>query len=158
MFKFMKPKPVVLYAPVNGVQKMLETVNDPVFSSKMMGEGAAFEMEDNTIYAPCAGKISVLAETSHAVGITMEDGTEVLIHIGIDTVRLQGKGFHPLKTPGETVSLGMPLVTVDTFLQEDTSVDLTILMVVLDDKRSCEILSNQHVSAGKSEVIKIESK
>lgn len=114
MFKLFKKTDDIckLFAPVNGKTIALENVPDKVFASKMMGDGIGFEYEGNTIYAPCDGKITLVANTLHAVGITSENGAEILIHIGLDTVSLNGKGFKKLINQGDKVKKGTPLIEI----------------------------------------------
>lgn len=158
MFKFIKPQSTILYAPVNGIQKDLETINDPVFSTKMMGEGVGFINKGDTVYAPCEGTISILASTNHAVGITMKNGVEILIHIGLDTVELKGKGFTPLIKQGDNVKVGSPLVLIDKEILNDSTIDLTTILIVLDDNKEVKVLNNTDVEIMETPVIKIENK
>lgn len=90
-----------LTAPVSGSIVSLKDVNDRTFSSEVMGKGIAIKPTENTIVSPCSGTISALFETGHAIGITTDDGLELLIHIGIDTVNLKGKYFKSLVTKGQ---------------------------------------------------------
>ena len=76
-----------------GTVLSLEQVPDPVFAQKMMGDGYAIELTDGTIVAPSEGEVTVVFPTGHAYGIVREDGVEILVHLGIDTVQLEGKGF-----------------------------------------------------------------
>ena len=85
--------PVILCAPVSGKMIDLKDVPDPVFSSGTMGPGAGFQPEKGIICAPCDGKITMLAETLHAFGMETENGAEILIHVGLDTVAMNGNGF-----------------------------------------------------------------
>ena len=119
-----------LFAPVNGKTIALENVPDKVFASKMMGEGMGFEYEGNTIYAPCDGKITLVANTLHAVGITSENGAEILIHIGLDTVSLNGKGFKKLINQGDKVKKGTPLIEIDRQFMKEQDINLITPMVV----------------------------
>ena len=91
------------------------SVNDPVFASKMMGESTAFTYEGNevTLCAPANGTLSVIFPTGHAFGVTMKDGTELLVHCGINTVEAKGDGFKVLKKQGQSVKAGEPVVKAD---------------------------------------------
>ena len=100
-------------APVAGRVIALEDVPDPVFSSGAMGRGAGIIPSDGTIVAPVAGEVVVATETGHAIGIRSDDGVEVLVHIGIDTVAMKGDGFTCLVGKGQHVDAGQELVTVD---------------------------------------------
>ncbi len=119
-----------LFAPVNGKTIALENVPDKVFASKMMGEGMGFEYEGNTIYAPCDGKITLVANTLHAIGITSENGAEILIHIGLDTVNLNGNGFKKLINQGDKVKKGTPLIEIDRQFMKEQNINLITPMVV----------------------------
>lgn len=105
-----------IVAPADGKLIDVTTVSDPMFAQKMMGESTAFEYDKDrvTICSPANGKLSVVFPTGHAFGITMHDGTELLIHIGIDTVNSKGEGFRLCgKKQGEEIKAGDPVVTVD---------------------------------------------
>ncbi len=132
MFKLFKKTDDIckLFAPVNGKTIALENVPDKVFASKMMGDGIGFEYEGNTIYAPCDGKITLVANTLHAVGITSENGAEILIHIGLDTVSLNGKGFKKLINQGDKVKKGTPLIEIDRQFMKEQDINLITPMVV----------------------------
>ncbi|MBQ9154757.1 MAG: PTS glucose transporter subunit IIA, partial [Solobacterium sp.] len=87
-----------IVSPVNGTAIDISMVNDPVFSQKMMGDGIAFELKEEkaVICAPADGVLSVLFPTGHAFGVTADNGAELLVHIGINTVESEGKGFRVL--------------------------------------------------------------
>ncbi|MBO9130823.1 PTS glucose transporter subunit IIA [Bacillus sp. 165] len=110
MFKKAK---LQIYTPVQGRIVPLEEVPDPVFNQKMMGEGAAVIPAKGDICAPVAGTIIQIAPTKHAVGILAEDGTEILIHVGLETVALKGNGFNVVTGEGDKVSVGQSLIEVD---------------------------------------------
>ena len=112
MFNFFKKK-IEIYSPIKGSPVMLDKVNDPVFSNKMIGDGVAILPEGNFVCAPCKGKIIQIFPTNHAFGIVTEDGLEVLVHIGLDTVELKGKGFKRLMEVGENVTVGEKIIEVD---------------------------------------------
>ncbi|MFQ6861322.1 MAG: PTS trehalose transporter subunit IIBC [Beduini sp.] len=100
-------------SPMEGKLIPLEKVEDQVFSQRLMGDGFAIELEGNAVYAPFDGEVVMTYPTGHAYGIKSQDGQEVLIHIGMDTVTLQGKGFIPLVKAGDTIKQGDKLVEVD---------------------------------------------
>ncbi len=103
----------VIVSPVKGKALPLSQSKDSVFAQEMMGKGAVVEPEEGTVYAPCTGEVVTLFPTGHAVGIKSESGAEVLIHIGIDTVNLGGKGFEALVKQGDKVTAGQKLVNFD---------------------------------------------
>ena len=93
LFDFMKKKGIELTAPAEGECVPLSQVNDPTFSEEILGKGVAVIPENGTICAPADGEVSTVFPTGHAVALTTPDGVEVLIHIGLDTVKLEGKHF-----------------------------------------------------------------
>ena len=117
-------------APVDGQVKDLGDVNDQVFSTKLMGDGAAIVPSDGTVYSPVDGQVTVAYETKHAYGLKSKDGAEVLIHIGIDTVNLKGEGFESFVKQGQTVKAGDKLGTVDLAKVKATGYDTTVMVVV----------------------------
>lgn len=130
MFNVFKKKSVALYSPVNGKMIPIEEAADEVFNSKMMGEGVAFILEDETICAPCDGTIAMIPATLHAFGMTAKNQAEVLVHIGLDTVDLQGEGFEKLVEQGATVKSGDPILKVNIEFMRSKGIDLTTPMVV----------------------------
>lgn len=117
-------------APVDGQVKDLGDVNDQVFSTKLMGDGAAIVPSDGTVYSPVDGQVTVAYETKHAYGLKSKDGAEVLIHIGIDTVNLKGEGFESFVKQGQTVKAGDKLGTVDLAKVKAAGYDTTVMVVV----------------------------
>ena len=113
MFKRFKKKKTEIYCPLNGEVLAIEAVSDPVFASKAMGDGFAVEPTDGRVYSPVAGKVTSIFPTKHAIGLMTEDGLEVLIHIGIDTVALNGEGFDILVNEGTVVAADTLLAKVD---------------------------------------------
>ena len=117
-------------APVDGQVKDLGDVNDQVFSTKLMGDGAAIVPSDGTVYSPVDGQVTVAYETKHAYGLKSKDGAEVLIHIGIDTVNLKGEGFESFVKQGQTVKAGDKLGTVDLAKVKAEGYDTTVMVVI----------------------------
>ncbi|OPJ65610.1 PTS sugar transporter subunit IIA [Clostridium chromiireducens] len=133
MFKnlFNKNKNKVFYAFADGVSIDLSKVNDEMFSQKMMGEGIAIKPSEGKIYSPCDGTIAaVMKESKHAVGIRTKDGVEFLIHVGIDTVALNGEGFELHCEEGKAVKKGDLLLSFDrNFIKEKGLDDITMLVI-----------------------------
>lgn len=119
-----------ILAPVSGKVEPLTNVNDPVFSGEMMGKGIAIVPTDGTIYAPFSGTLTVFYDSKHAYGIRSDKGTELLIHIGIDTVNLKGKHFTTNKKQGDAVQKGEVLGTFDRKAIEQAGYDTTVMLVV----------------------------
>lgn len=120
----------IVASPVDGQAESLTKVNDPVFSTKAMGNGAAVIPSDGTIYAPVSGEITVAYETKHAYGIKSDKGAEVLIHIGIDTVNLKGENFTTSVAQGQKVKKGDVLGTVDVDGVKKAGYDPTVMVIV----------------------------
>lgn len=144
MFFSRKAKGVEVVSPVQGEAVALETVNDPVFSQKMMGEGVAIKPAASLFVSPIEGEIVVLAHTNHAFGVRNAQGMEVLVHIGVNTVNQQGKGFYPLKAVGDSVKKGEPIIDVDR-QAFDADVDLTTM--VISTSPNHQKLTNRHSGA-----------
>src|SRR4029453_5728793 len=107
------PNELILRAPISGIVYPLERVPDPVFAQKLMGDGLSIDPIDGTLRAPCAGEVITLHPASHALTLRTNDGVEVLMHIGIDTVSLKGVGFTPRVKKGDKVETGAPLIEFD---------------------------------------------
>ncbi|MBQ9327745.1 MAG: PTS glucose transporter subunit IIA [Solobacterium sp.] len=146
MFDFLKKKDEpantisvgddVIVAPADGEQIDISTVSDPVFAEKMMGDGVAFKfpLSKVTVCAPANGTLSVLFPTGHAFGVTMNNGVEVLVHIGIETVNAKGDGFKLCgKKQGDVVRAGDPIVTAD-FEKLAKTYDVSTMLIITDPK------------------------
>lgn len=118
-----------IVSPVNGKCIALDDVKDDVFSQHMLGDGVAFEMTDDMVGSPAAGTITMVADTYHAFGIEAEGGFEVLVHVGLETVALNGKGMEPQCKVGDKVNVGDPLLKVDLDVMKEHNIDLTIPVI-----------------------------
>lgn len=127
---FKKSNQVKLYSPVNGKRIDLSKVKDRVFSSKMMGDGLVFQFEEDTLYSPCDGQVTLVYETLHAYGFRLDNGAEVLLHIGMDTVNLNGEGFTSFVKQGQKVKVGDPIVKIDLEFMKEKGIDLTTPMIL----------------------------
>lgn len=154
MFKLFKQKKHDfhnIYSIVDGVSFPLDEVDDDVFSQKIMGEGVAIIPTHRMITAPCSGQITTLFPTGHAFGITREDGVEILVHIGLETVQLKGNGFKILKQKNQYVHVGDAIIEVNLDLFHQKKIDPTIMVVFLDLKDKClQIETYGEVLKGKS--------
>jgi len=119
-----------LCAPVKGRIIPLKDVKDPIFADEILGKGAAVIPDTGLIVAPAGGVIENVAETSHAVGLRTADGADVLIHIGIDTVKLDGKHFKPLVKAGDHVKIGDPLIEFDMDKVKKAGFDVTTPIII----------------------------
>ena len=100
-----------LYLPIEGEVIALADIADGVFSEGVLGQGCGIRPKEEKVFAPASGEITVVAETKHAIGMTTEDGAEVLIHVGLDTVDMKGDGFSPQIKVGDRVKCGDLLMT-----------------------------------------------
>jgi len=137
MFQLFKKKPgkescKELAAVADGQCIPMEKVADPAFAGKALGEGVAIIPEDGTIVAPCDGKLSMVAPTLHAFGMECADGLQVMVHIGIDTVELNGEGFQALEQAGVQVKKGQPIIRFDPQVMKEKGIDMTTMLIVLN--------------------------
>ena len=121
-----------VYSPLAGHVISLDECGDPVFASRALGEGVGIQPNGGTVYAPLAGVLSTVAETGHAFGIKTDDGVEVLVHVGIDTVKMNGDGFTVAVKQGQRVNVGDKLVDVDFNKVTAAGYSTTTLMTVLN--------------------------
>lgn len=122
----------VVNAPVAGHVISLDETGDPVFASRALGEGVGIQPADSEVVAPVTGVLQTVAETGHAFGIKTDDGVEVLVHVGIDTVKMNGEGFDVKVKANEYVNAGDTLVVVDFDKVKEAGYSTTTLMTVLN--------------------------
>lgn len=140
-----------LYAPVNGKTVPLSMVSDPVYASKMYGEGVAIEPADGTICAPCAGTLTLISAGRHAFGVETEQGEKVYVHVGFGTSELRGQGFEVIAQEGTKVRAGTPVLKVNTDFFESRGTDLTTVMIVTTSKTGdYKITESDAAQAGKT--------
>lgn len=134
--------------------KMLELseVEDEVFASKSMGDGYAISPSSNCICAPCDGQLVACFPTGHAFGI-QSDELEIMIHIGIDTVELNGEGFEVLVKQGDQIKTGQPLVNIDLEKIASKGYDLSTMVIVTSGQQLT--LSRLHEDVCKAEVVAV---
>ncbi|WP_068502988.1 glucose PTS transporter subunit IIA [Paenibacillus kribbensis] len=142
---------------VDGTSFPLSEVKDEVFSTKAMGEGVAFTAQGNVIVSPCSGVLTTVFKGGHAYGITRDDGVEILIHIGINTVSLKGKGFDVKVKEGQRLDVGEELVVLDLEYLRTTNLDLSVLLIFTDPKdKDTQLLEYGEVGNGLSPVAEIK--
>lgn len=144
---------VVLAAPLNGTVVALEDVPDPVFSSGAVGKGAGIEPSDGAsikVVAPADGSVVVAPSSGHAYGLALDNGLEILIHVGIDTVNLEGKGFDVKVGKGDRVKAGQTLVVVDRAVIEEAGYKLVTPVLVTNymNFAEVEVIADGSIKAG----------
>ena len=142
---------IVISSPISGVAADITTAPDEAFAEKMMGDGAVVTPEDPYIYAPEDGEVAFVFETKHAVGFVTETGISLLIHVGIDTVKLNGEGFEALVESGKKVKKGEPMLKLDIdYLSKNApSLVSPVLCTELEDNQRIHLLKEGKVKAGE---------
>lgn len=150
-------KTVQLMAPVSGNAVALERVPDPVFAEKMMGDGLAIEPSEGLVVSPVDGEIMQVFPTKHAIGIRAKNGAEILIHIGLETVSLNGEGFQTFIKEGDKVRVGDKLVAFDLeIIKEKAKSTVTPIIITNTDKAaSLDIKGEGQVERAASPVIEV---
>ncbi|MBA9027702.1 MULTISPECIES: PTS sugar transporter subunit IIA [Bacillaceae] len=153
-------KEIVLFAPMNGSVVALEDVPDPVFAEKMMGDGLAIEPGEDTVYSPVDGEIVQVFPTKHAVGIKALNGAEILIHIGLETVGLNGEGFEAFVSAGDKVKMGDKLISFNqTIIKEKAkSTIIPIIITNSDDVESIVKTTETSLTRGETQFFKVTIK
>ncbi|MFE8701354.1 PTS glucose transporter subunit IIA [Cytobacillus sp. FJAT-54145] len=161
VFNLFKKAKLEIYSPVNGEVIPLEQVPDPVFSEKMMGEGVAVMPTEGNVYAPVDGTIIQVAPTKHAIGISAKDGSEILIHVGLETVALKGEGFQVAVEVGEKVSVGSLLMEVDWDIVKSKAKSSVIPIVITnshEDSKQYTITDEKNAISGKTVILTTSGK
>lgn len=128
MFHFFKKKTYTLIAPMDGKVVSLDNVPDPIFSQRMMGDGVAIETTGDVAYAPADGIITVTIETKHAFGMSLENGMELIVHVGLDTVDAKGEGFEMLVKEHDRVKAGTPIIKINREVLKDRNLITPIIV------------------------------
>nr|WP_163529369.1 glucose-specific PTS transporter subunit IIBC [Halobacillus ihumii] len=144
-------------SPIQGRVLPITEVPDGVFSGKMMGDGFAIEPKDGKIVSPINGKVLNVFPTKHAIGLQADNGMEVLIHIGIDTVKLKGEGFTSLIEEGDTVKQGQALMEVDLdyVKAHAPSIVTPIVFTNLSEEQSVELKATGEVKRNEPDIIQL---
>ncbi|HEL2738436.1 TPA: PTS glucose transporter subunit IIA [Streptococcus suis] len=129
----------ILVSPLSGDVVALENVNDPVFSSGAMGTGLAVKPTEGVVYAPADAEVTIAFETGHAYGLKTASGAEILIHIGIDTVSMNGNGFEKLVAAGDKVAAGTPIAKFDAAKIAEAGLDDTTMIIVTNTADFTEV-------------------
>lgn len=143
---------IIISSPVNGTAADLSTAPDEAFAQRMMGDGAVVTPQDAFVRAPEDGEVAFVFDTKHAVGFVTDSGVSLLIHIGIDTVKLNGEGFEALVTDGQKVKKGDPLLKLDLgYLTEHApSIVSPVLCTELEDNQKIRLLKEGSIKAGEA--------
>lgn len=149
-------KEEILYSPAEGEVIPIDQAADAAFASKAMGDGVAINPTDGTVYAPADGTISLVFPTKHAIGITLDSGAELLIHAGIDTVKMEGEGFNDFVKAGDRVKKGDKLIAFDTKLVEKKGYSPQIMFLVADDKGKTLSVSPVSKANNQTEVMRLK--
>lgn len=162
MFEFLKKKEekiIILGSPVKGNAVPIKEVSDPTFGDEILGKGIAIKPTEGKIFAPADGTIELLFDTLHAVSMTTDEGVELLVHIGLETVGLKGRNFEAHKTTGDKVKKGDLLITVDLEALKSEGFDTITPMIVCntDNYQQVEGVTGKAVEQGE-EVIRIKLK
>lgn len=136
-------KQIPIYSPLKGKILELSKVSDQTFSTGCMGDGIAIIPDEGKLFSPVRGKIISIFPTKHAICIQSDDGIEILIHVGIDTVMLEGNGFKMLANSGDTVDVGTPLLEFDLNLIGSSGYETTTLVVITNSTGYSEIIHSK---------------
>lgn len=159
MFGFLKKNKrnssLSFIAPITGKTIDLSDIPDPVFAQKMAGDGLGIDSTGDVIVAPCDGDLTLVFKTKHAFAMTLENGIEILVHIGIETVSLNGEGFEQLVEQGTTVKAGTPIIKIDREFIKSKGLSLVtpVLITNPDITKSIDAKIGIDVVAGETTVL-----
>ena len=156
--KLFSGKPTDFISPMRGIIIPLDQVHDEVFASKSIGDGFAIIPEDGKVYAPVEGEIEVLFPTLHAIGIRAVDRNQYLIHIGLDSVKLQGQGFKSFVKQGAHVRQGDLLIEFELENMKNHGVDLTSPVIITNlNGRKFELIKTGFSAEKAPELFRIRN-
>lgn len=146
---------MIIYSPAKGITKEIDQVNDDAFAKKMLGDGIAILPEIGEIVSPIKGVVEMVFPTNHAIGLKSDKGVEVLIHIGIDTVNMEGNGFQAFVRQGEQIDVGDKLITFDIEKIKHSSYDIDTLVILTNtgEYQSLEKTKEQKIDCGDNLLI-----
>lgn len=145
-----KNEAVEVKAFFQGTAFPLEQVKDPLFADKVMGDGVAIEPQDGTLYAPVSGTVATIFDTKHAIGYKLDNGADVLMHIGMDTVELEGKGFDLDISVGDKVQAGQLIGKIDLSYIKSQGKEVTtpVLLTTMDEYKIEFVKTEGSVNVG----------
>ncbi|AQS06561.1 MULTISPECIES: PTS sugar transporter subunit IIA [Clostridium] len=155
MFNLFNKTKFKIVSPTEGKLKSITSVIDEVFASKALGDGFAIEPKQGVVYSPIVGVVSMIFPTLHAIGLKANNGAEILIHVGIDTVKLNGKGFKTFVREGQKIKIGDKLLEFDIEEIKD-KVPSTDVIVIFTSGEICELVNGDiQVDAGQANIVNI---
>lgn len=161
MFNLFSKKQHTLTAPADGKIIPLEQAPDPVFSQKILGDGLAIdELTGDTVCAPADGTLEMIFRTNHAFAVKTKEGVDILVHIGVNTVELNGEGFERLVDQGQPVKAGQPVIRIDRqrILDAGYSLVTPVIFTSADAVKNIEFTPGKVVSAGKDSILSYRNK
>lgn len=160
MFRWFRNREETIVAPLTGHVRLLEDVPDPVFAQKMMGDGLAIEPTDGIVVSPINGEVIQVFPTKHAIGLRSDRGVEILIHVGIDTVHMQGEGFEAYVKVGDRVRAGDLLLSFDlSLVQQKAKSYLTPMVITNGDVVSeCHREHTEKAERGSTVLMRLKLK
>ena len=146
-----------IYAPAAGKAIPMSQVNDPTFSQEILGKGVAIEPSEGRITAPADGKITMVFDTKHAISMQTDNGAELIIHIGLDTVQLKGQYFDAHVAAGDKVKQGDLLLDFDIDKIKEAGYDVTTPVIICNTPQfpKMECVNGMEVKAGETAIIKL---
>ena len=152
-------EPHAVLTPVDGTFVPIENVADPVFSQKMMGDGFAVAPAGDVVVAPVTGEVTAMYPTGHAYGLRTDDGAELIVHVGIDTVAAGGGAFMPAVEKGQHVAVGDELVRFDRAILAERGFDVTVIVVATSLPEGSDVhglvAAGENVEAGRTVVAEL---
>jgi PTS system glucose-specific IIA component len=144
-----------IIAPISGQTQELKDVPDPVFAEKLTGDGLAILAESDTVLAPCDGEITLFFETKHAFAITTPSGIQVLVHVGLDSIILNGAGLEALHKAGDQVTAGTKIIKIDQQVIKAKNINMTSPVLIVNPEKVTAFhpLIGAKVMAGQDTVI-----
>lgn len=160
MFRLFRKREEVIVSPLTGNVRSLENVPDPVFAQKMMGDGFAIEPTDGVVVSPIHGEVVQVFPTKHAVGLRSDEGLEILIHVGIDTVHMHGEGFEAYVKAGDRVKVGDLLLSFDLALVQQKAKSLLTPVVITNGEvvNECHREHIEQAERGSTVLMKVKLK
>lgn len=149
-----------ILAPLSGEIVSLDTVPDPVFSERLTGDGLAIRLNSDVVVAPVAGTISIFFSTCHAFAVTTDDGVQVLVHVGLDSILMNGAGLSPMASRGDRVEAGQPILKLDLPRLQQKHINLTspVLVVNYDKVKNLQLAAPGTAAiAGETCVMRYDS-